>query len=430
MLVDIAIASLADLDAITALDTAVFDKGDPDLEPAVDGELLAGVESQQLIVARDQDRIVGFLQYDVIGARQARGTSPTEARYTREPSNIDIISLAVDPSAQQQGVGQQLLSWFLERILPFHEGKTLTSVTSPSNTGMLTLLLSNGFVVARAIPDYFGEGKDRFYCQYDYRAQALSAEAQTLVPVAARAYIFELIKQDNYVITGLLRGAQGDFFEVSRVEPEDRAGLMGNEASISVSEAGTVLSGFTFLLGISFVIPEFSVALRVMILIATIVTTGALAIFANSSGNLARIRDDAFDKHMSWANVLLEFGGLYPLAIVLSAVFVHDDSSFGLSIVVSIVVALLLAGYEFSPFSLGRRYKPTVPSQTARWATVALPLLSGPLFFATGGETVWVAVVAVVLVGRSTIHLAGRNKEVAWTPMPRKRLFARRTHTR
>jgi len=399
-------AAGADLAAIERLDSLAFPPNDPAREPAIEGELLQGIENGWMLVAVSGEAVVGFLQYDQIGE-----------------SNIDLISLAVDPAARRGGVGAGLIAEFLRRATA-GPARVVSAVTSPQNVDMLRLLLANDFVVARAIRDYFGPGKDRLYCQHGFHLPEYVAEDRVVVPVQAVDYVFSLLEQEQNVIASVVRGAQGDFFEICHLPAEDRAALRANEAAISVGEAGSVVAGFTFVLGLSFVIPDFSDALRVLLLFATILTTGALAIFANSSGNLARVRDNAFDHHMKWANLLLEFGGLYPFAIVLSAVFVHADSErFWLPFGVSLVVSVLLAAYEFSPFSLSRRYRRHWYLKAAMVLTVLLPVAYAPLVLLTGDETLWMIVVGVVLVARGTLQLVRGNSE-SHSPNDRRRASA------
>ena len=149
-----------------------------------------------------------------------------------------------------------------------------------------------------------------------------------------------------------------------------------------------------------------------MLLFATILTVGALAIFANSSGNLARIRDDGFDAHMRWANLLLEFGGLYPLVIAITAVSLSLDSdSLTASIVVGSLTSALLLAYEYSPFSILSRYHQPWFLHLVVIVTCALPAAFAPSVLVLGDETPWVAAVGLVLLARFFLHLRDRRAE-------------------
>ncbi|MEP6481113.1 MAG: N-acetyltransferase [Rhodoglobus sp.] len=391
------------------MDRMAFPSNDPDREPAANGELEQGIAEGWTTVAAVDGRLVGFLQYDLIG-----------------DSAIDLVSLAVDPSARRQGVGSALLQNFLANIRGLDSERVISLVTSPRNVGMLALVFRHGFVATRAIRDYFGKDKDRLYCQHDAYAAQVDVESRMVIPVQAVDHIFHLLERDENVISAVRSGAQGKFFEISRLGIEDRAALRANEAAISVSESGSVLAGFTFILGLSFVIPDFSQALRVVLLLAIIATVGALAIFANASGNLARIRDNSFDLHMKWANLLLEFGGLYPFVITLAAVFAHADArTFGLSFIVCIVVAAMLAAYEYSPFSLSRRYRVTWYLHVAIILTVLLPVAYAPLTLLFGNEAPWLFAVGVVLVLRCVLHVLKGNSESRRESRARLRLRAR-----
>ncbi|MEK8105420.1 hypothetical protein NKG94_10085 [Micromonospora sp. M12] len=102
-------------------------------------------------------------------------------------------------------------------------------MTSPENLAMLGLLLSRGFVVRTIVPDYFGPGRDRYYCQHKSRVEYVDADERYLIPVAASAQIATLLAGEQNVITGLVNLPAGPALELSRFEKDDFAALQSDE---------------------------------------------------------------------------------------------------------------------------------------------------------------------------------------------------------
>lgn len=399
-------ATDADMPAIRLLDKLAFPPGRLDREPAHPGELERGMELGQFTVCEVDGEVVGMLQREFLGNE-----------------HVYLAALAVHPDHQGEGLGRALLESFVEECTTLSPSPSVTTVTSPYNVPMISLLTASGFVVTGAMRDYFGPGKDRVYCQLQLRRQVVDPGSRILVPVEATEHLFGLLARDEYGITAVLSSVQGTLFEVSRFDPEDRQGLKADEAGISVSESGAVAAALTFLLGLSFTVPDYSEPLRILILVATILTVGSLQIYANASGSLARIKDDTFDQQMKWGNLLLEFGGLLPLVIVLPAVFARASDNVGLSLAVAIIVSVVIAAYEYSPFAITGRYRRGFVLHTLIVATVVLPLAAAPLYLLTGRDTLWVSVVGVVMLLRLAVLVPNGQREAGIHP---RRQWARR----
>ena len=401
-------AVASDIEALRLLDRLAFPPGELDREPAHPGELEAGLERGQFTVCEIDGVVVGMLQSEHL-----------------EPDHVYLAALAVHPDHQGKHVGHELVADFVANVERMDPRPSVTTVTSPSNVAMISLLVNQGFIVRTAMRNYFGPGKDRVYCQLKTRRQVVAPDDRVLVPVEATGHVFDLLAHEEYAITDVLASVQGKLFELSRFDPEDRQGLKADEASISVSESGAVAAALTFLLGLSFAVPDYSEPLRILILVATILTVGSLQIYANASGSLARIKDDSFDRHMKWGNLLLEFGGVLPLVIVLPAVFARASDNFALSFSVAVIVSLTIGAYEYSSFAISARYRHGVVFHILVGATVALPLVAAPLFAVTGRDTLWVALVGLVMALRLLWLVPASQREFAVRPR-RRFLWAKR----
>lgn len=409
----------ADIEDIRELDRLCFPPGRLDREPAHAGELEGALADGQIALAVRDGVTVGMIQTEFLDRDRRR-------RHER-PDHAYLAALAVHPDHQRGGVGQRLVEHFIEEVKSKSPRPSATSVTSPANVGMIDLLTRNGFTVQSGMRDYFGPGKDRVYCQLRSRPPVADPDDRVLIPVGAVDHLFDVLEREEMVITGVIKGVQSDFFEVSKLEVEDLPGLRADETAISTGEAGAVLAALTFLLGLSFTVPDYSEPLRILILVATILTLGATQIYANASGSLSRLRDDRFGLYMKWGNLLLEFGGVYPLALVLPAVFAQASSNSTLSIATAVIVGVIVIAYEYSPFSISGRYHHGFVFHAGTWITAALPILAVPLYLWTGRDTLWVVCVGVVLLARLLWLVPTGRQEIGAHFRPTRRRRARRT---
>lgn len=98
-------------------------------------------------VARQDDQILAYL---ICGPEFA------------EPSRLSLMSFAVAPQAQGQGIGKGLLQAFL-RQLPMVAPKIrqLWLTADPDNLPAVRLYQQHGFVTSAEEPDYYGAGYRR-----------------------------------------------------------------------------------------------------------------------------------------------------------------------------------------------------------------------------------------------------------------------------
>lgn len=384
-------ASLQDLDAIKRLDNAVFPEGNADLEPASESELNHGVVNGDIFVAVSEGWIVGFIHFEKLGPI------------------VNLVSLAVDPQHQGQGFGQALMEHMSDLLSPSVE--EVSCVTSPRNAPMVSLLLKSGFVGTSLVEGYFGTGKDRLVFKKGKRLEERLVGSSSLVPLESSTALRVLMSNGDKQISGIHHGAQGALLEITHIAEIDLSDARNNEASTSVSQAGGILAALTFLLGFSFALDSFSVFLRAFLVLAVVTTVGAVQVYANATGNILRGKDSGFDRHMKMGNLLLDFGGHYPLIIVVPAIFVSFDDPLFLQIAVAGAVSLLLILYELSTYSIFARYKQGMLNLVLMVLTALLPLISVWSQYSFASQLEWILIALTVLFLRFFLHASRSQVE-------------------
>lgn len=141
MSLNIRTAEPADLPVILAVDRECFPEGREDLQPAPSGEIERGVATNKILLAELAGQPVGFLQHEL-----------------SEIADLEVLSLAITAEARGHGVGNALLTHFLNSV---GGQSSIWCVTAPTNLAMRALLEKHGFVLSRSLPDYFGPGRHR-----------------------------------------------------------------------------------------------------------------------------------------------------------------------------------------------------------------------------------------------------------------------------
>lgn len=102
-------ATIADLQAIVALDQAIFGAYGADEDPAIIAARLATFEAGCKVIV-DSDQILAYLTAEKWRERRAPALDE-DPRTTHDPQGtiLNITTLAVDPRFQGQGLGRQLL---------------------------------------------------------------------------------------------------------------------------------------------------------------------------------------------------------------------------------------------------------------------------------------------------------------------------------
>ena len=352
-------ADISDLREVERLDALCFPPGDPDHQPAAPGELRAGLQARQCLVAELDGSIVGYVAHD-----------------TPSPDHIYISAVAVDPNHRESGVGGALLDHFLGSLSQTTVATTsISTVTSPNNLPMLRLLCSRNFIVRRQLADYFDPGSKRFYCQLKTRHMFTDPDDRYLVPVGSTASIDRLLEDDAYVITDVLKMSWDAFvYEISRFDVDDIGSLQSDECAASISFQSAMLAVLTFLLGFAFASSNYPGGARAVLVFATLASTISLIIYANASGDLSRLQNGDFQQYMKWGNLLSEFGGVQPFVVVLALTFANVANSDLTGALVAGGVGAAMILYEFSSFSYRDRYGQELRYTIAAIVCAALPL--------------------------------------------------------
>jgi ribosomal protein S18 acetylase RimI-like enzyme len=382
-----------DLEEIRQLDQLCFPPRDLYREPAAPGELEKGIGAGRVSIVRKNGQIVGFLQYE----------QPLE-------DHIYISALGVHPDAREQRVGRTLLESLLSQISASGKNPAVSTVTARSNYVMLRLLLSQGFLVRRVMIDYFGPGRDRFYCQYKVRAGYVDPDDRYLIPAHATDHIAKLMTA-GYVITSAVTLSTGPAFEVCKFERDDPAALQSNECAASITFSAGALGAITFILGFSFVSSSYPDDVRVLLVAAAVITTFSLVIYANASGELSRLRSNIFSHHMKWGNLLSEYGGTLPFLLTLPVILATVTKNQWVALAAAIIVSLALVMYERSQFAIASRFRRTSFVVGLEVVTCSAPITGVLAVLYIGVTWPWTAAISLALMLRVVIYLICRPAE-------------------
>jgi ribosomal protein S18 acetylase RimI-like enzyme len=335
-------ATELDLHQLIDLDLLCFPSGQPGVEQASEGEIERGIrDSTMLIIEKDQ-QILGFLQYHIVREHEL---------------GVFLSGLAVDPSARRRGLATHLVEDFLDKMkFPPYANAILSTSVDPANHPMLRLLTSHGFVGETLIDNYFGPGKDRLICRHRVTPEMLISDDLLFMPVHNQLELKMRLDREDWMLAGVRDFPNGAMYEMRRYSLTDRASVMSTECTVSVTFASVIIGALAFLTGFGMVRSGFPPDLLSQLIIALIVSTIGLVIYANASGELSAFHYERFSEYMEWGNVLTEFGGVYPiLQIVPVAVtsITHRESLGGITCVAASIGAAL---YQASPFDILDRY--------------------------------------------------------------------------
>lgn len=404
----IGVAKSSDHKEIETLDALSFPQDDIHREPAVPGELSAGIKSGQILVARIEGRIVGFLHYE----------KPLD-------DHIYISALAVHPDYRSRGIASTLLDHFLKISSKTTGNPGISTVTSPTNIPMLRILTSRGFLVRTVMKDYFGPGRDRFYCQYRSRLDFVHPDDRFIVPANALPHLYLIMEATEYAITSVTRLPSGPAFEVCRFEREDISSLQADEVAVGVQFSSGILAAITFILGFSLTSSSYGDDVRVVLIGAVISTIFSLTVYANASGELARIRTNNFHQHMKLGNILSEHGGVLPFLIILPVIFAGVSDNKTVSWVITLVAMIAIIIYDRSRFSISYRFR-------RGWlvnilaAIIYLSPLSGTLLIHLRIPTwTWTTVISLALISQACVYAFMRDLEGADTRLTAAKMVRR-----
>jgi hypothetical protein len=319
----------------------------------------------------------------------------------------------VHPDARGQQVGRTLLKNLLSQIAESGKRPAVSTVTGPSNYAMLRLLLSQGFLVRTIMKDYFGAGRDRFYCQYKVRTEYLDPDDRYLIPVHATDHIARLMATEERVITSVVTLPAGPDFEIRRFERDDFAALQSDECAASITFAAGALGAITFILGFSFISSNYPDDVRVLLIGAAVITTFSLIIYANASGELSRLRSNVFNHHMKWGNVLSEYGGVLPFLVTLPVTLANVTRNPWVGLTTAAMVSLALYMYERSRFAIASRFQRTPFIIGLEIATCSAPITGALTVLYFSITWPWTAAIGLALMLKVVIYLIRRPAESA-----------------
>ena len=307
---------------------------------AHDGELEMGIATESTLVADFDGFIVGFLQF-----------------HQEEGGDVFIAGVAVLPAHRERGVGRALFEAFLEglgevRPLLF----TVTTSVSPENYPMLALISELGFSATGYVSDFFGPGIDRLILRFNAQTGLKQSDDVLYLPVGNPSQLERYLASDEWMMVGLAKLPHGLSYELRRYHLSDRATVMANEANVSVAFSSVIIAVLGFLTGFGLVRSGYPADLLSQQILALIVSTIALVIYANSTGELSALHYERFGRYMQIGNILSEFGGVYPIlqVVPVAVVVITHQKLPGAITCVGASITIFL--YQRSPFDILDRY--------------------------------------------------------------------------
>ncbi|CAG6395162.1 GNAT family N-acetyltransferase [Streptomyces cocklensis] len=337
------------------------------------------------------------------------------------PHHVRLSCIGVRRGHRRRGVASALLGLVLDEARETEAGGgTVSCVADPAATAVAGLLLSHGFLGTRTMRTGPGGRSLQLYFQHKERVDYLDPGTGHLVPVADTEQLVDsLASRDDHAVTALAVLSGEPAFEISRFERDDPSALQSGEAQAGVAFSGSVLASLTFLVGFSFASSHYPDDVRLLLIVATFVTTMSLIIYASAAGELARIRSNAFGRIMKWGNVLSEYGGVLPFLASLPITYAQLTDSTWLTVLTGLAFSVGLAVYERSGFSIAHRFRWT-PWATALAAVTSLGPAAGVVTVAAGLPS-WpsTTVLMAALAARTVVYLFRRGAE-SGVPEPRR----------
>jgi hypothetical protein len=291
------------------------------------------------------------------------------------------------------------------------DGGTISAVAELTDLTVAALLLSCGFIATRVFPADVAGQPPQLYYQHKVRVEYIDPDARHLVPAARVERVTESLAPSDHAVTALAVLSGEPAFEISRFERDDPAQLQSGEAAAGIAFSGSVLAAITFLLGFSFASERYPDDVRLLLIGATFATTMSLIIYASASGELARIRANAFGRIMKWGNVLSEYGGVLPFLATLPITYAQVTGSRWSAVVTGAFLSAALVVYERSEFSIAHRFRWSFTATALAGLTCLLPLVSVVMVAVRLPSWPWTAALAAALVGRTLLYLYRRAAE-------------------
>lgn len=176
----------------------------------------------------------------------------------------------------------------------------ISALAGLGDTALTQLLLRSGFLGTRLMRGSGTRADVRIHFQYKSRVAYVDPDSRHLVPIGDHEQLNESLGPSDHAVTALVPLGDSLAFEIARFEQDDPATLQSGEAAAGIAFSGSVLAAITFLLGFAFSSTRFPDDVRLLLIGATFSTVLSLIVYASASGELARIRSNAFGKIMKW----------------------------------------------------------------------------------------------------------------------------------
>ncbi|TQF03800.1 GNAT family N-acetyltransferase [Kitasatospora acidiphila] len=328
------------------------------------------------------------------------------------PGHVRLSSIGVSPACRRRRVATCLLYDVLGATGETEAGGgTISAVAGLANLAVAGLLLSCGFIATRMLPADVAGQQPQLYYQHKIRVEYIDPDARHLVPASRWDLVTESLTPSDHAVTAIALLSGEPAFEISRFERDDPAQLQSGEAAAGLAFSGTILAAITFLLGFSFASERYPDDVRLLLIGATFATTMSLIIYASASGELARIRSNAFGRIMKWGNVLSEYGGVLPFLASLPITYAQVSGSRWSAVVTGVFLGAALVVYERSEFSIAHRFRWSRTATALAGLTCMLPLVCVVMVALKLPSWPWTAVLAAALTGRTMLYLYRRAAE-------------------
>lgn len=288
-----------DLDALAALESESF----KEVYPRFFFRQVHDLSAETLLVAYDGDRAAGY----IVALPEAKCQQIWW-----------ILSIAVEPRQQGQGVGAQLTKSLL-RVLCELGATTVKLTVDPRNAAACSLYKRFGFQDREAVYNYFGSGEHR---------QVMEKRLNSMQ------------QEPNFTPSHLLA--------------ETNTSVSFSSILFAVT-AAIVLFVAQHQRAVEFVVP---------LGLATLSAMAALysgLFYANASGGLSRITDpDSASRPLIFGNAVSEYLGLFPLVGSIPLFLLHLTESFEITVIATVLNFITFIGYQLSGYDILSRV-------VARW---------------------------------------------------------------
>lgn len=349
-------------------------------QPAADDELQRGVAAGETWVAENRDgTIVGFAQVTTENFR-------TDDANDRQSVPRYLAGVAVHPGFRRQGIASGLVASSLPRT-----SNGAYAVVHPANFEMLRVLFAHGFVATRLIRDYFGPDRDRLYLSLPAGLRLQSHDDRLCVPAECSTALVQMLDEPGRVITGIAELPHGWQFQVDRFNVKDPFAIRTAEMETSVQLTGVLLTVQTFLLGFALAIRGTDPALVALLALALTVSLIAAVVYANASGEMARLDDVRFDRYLGLGNILSEFGGVLPTLQIVPVIVAAQLNDPTISLATCLAAGAVSAWYQAARLDIQSRYLPQRPRYGIRTTLAVYVLRASEVWIVLAPTVGWLS---------------------------------------